>query len=308
MRKYFLLIIFFVLVFALALFLRSRALLIIPSSSQTISVVASFYPLAEFAQAVGGDLVNIETITPSGIEPHDFEPSPQDVAKMYHAELFVYNGGAIDAWAQRLQADLEKKDVRVLEMKSLMTNLLLVNEEQELFDEHFWLSPTHAEIMVQAISDALVLIDPEHTTIYEENTNKQLAKFRALDAEYRQTLASCEKPIVITSHAAFGYIARDYGFTMLSIAGLSPEEEPSAQTLSDLATLAKKNNVSVVFFEELVSPELAETLANEIGAKTQVFYPLEGLSAEQQAAGEDYFSLMRKNLLSLQNAMQCSVE
>ncbi|MBI4457625.1 zinc ABC transporter substrate-binding protein [Candidatus Uhrbacteria bacterium] len=275
--------------------------------SGRIDVVASFYPLAEFAAKVGGNMVAVSNITPAGTEPHDFEPTPRQVASIYGSHLFVYNGGGVDVWASRLAGAIGERGVKTLEMRPLMGELLppVDQEEGEMFDEHFWLDPVLAQRQVEAIRDALAGIDPAHAAEYRDRADSYVAELRSLDADFRRGLASCQIREAITSHAAFAYLARRYGFTQLAIAGLSPDEEPSAGALAALVREAERRGIRHVFFETLASPEMAETLAREIGAQTLVFNPLEGLTGEELVTGKNYLTVMRQNLANLRTAMVC---
>lgn len=303
----------------IVLFIGAYALTVpekaVAPQAEKVSVTASFYPLAEFARQVGGAHVDVQALIPAGVEPHDFEPAPRQIATVYESDLFLVNGGGVDAWAVRLIPSVAEKGVKTLEMDTLVTDLLSPTEieeeeeeeghEAELFDEHFWLSPTLAKRQVEAIRDALAEIDPVHAEEYGKNAFAFTAELEALDQEYRADLTSCDIRVAVTSHAAFAYLARDYDFEQLPITGLSPDEEPSAGALAKVAGLAKERGVKYVFFEILVSPELAQTVAREIGAQTLVFNPLEGLTEEELARGETYLTVMRANLEHLRTAMLC---
>lgn len=266
--------------------------------SERISVVATIYPLAEFARQVGSELVDVQTLTPAGVEPHEFEPTPRAIAGVYEADVFLINGGGVDAWATTVASSAEQAGVQTIEMSTV------VGEEAEI-DEHYWLSPARVHMEVEVIRDALMEIDPEHANTYNENAERFISELETLDTEYKIGLASCEIDAIVTSHAAFGYLSHDYGFEQIPITGISPEEEPSAGTLAEIAETAKRQGVTYIFFETLVSPELAETLAEEIGAQTLVLNPLEGLTEEEMAAGKNYLSIMRENLVNLRTAMVC---
>ena len=274
-------------------------------------IAATFYPLAEFSRHVGGDYVKVMTLTPPGMEPHDFEPSAKQITAMYEADLVVLNGGGIDAWATRLIPSLEKQGVRTLQMASFMDAFLPAVEEEEeeheeeTFDEHFWLSPVLTQKQVDAIATTLGEIDPIHRDAYRLNADIYKKELQQLHTEFQEGLASCKIKTVITSHAAFGYLAQAYGFTQLPIAGISPEQEPSASDLARLVDEAREKDIRYIFFETLVSPQLAQTLAEEVGAQTLVFNPLEGLTDEEISSGQDYFSIMRSNLTNLRLAMVC---
>ncbi|HAU66167.1 MAG: hypothetical protein A2017_16260 [Lentisphaerae bacterium GWF2_44_16] len=281
--------------------------------SEKIEITTSFYPLAEFSRQVGGEFVHVQSLTPTGVEPHDFEPAPRQIQTIYESDLFVFNGGGVDAWASDLASSIEQNGVKILEMSDFMTNLLPATKneeesedhEEELFDEHFWLSPKRAQYQVEAIADALTVIDPEHAVQYQLNADSFIDELEKLDQEYKQGLAQCDIRVAVTSHAAFAYLAHDYDFQQLSLTGLSPDEEPSAGSLAKLSEVAKELGVKYIFFETLVDPKLTQTLAREIGAQTLVFNPLEGLTQEEFSLGKNYLSIMRDNLNNLRTAMLC---
>lgn len=264
-----------------------------------IVVVATFYPLAQFAQWVGGENVSVIVITPAGVEPHDYEPTPRDIAQATGADLLLVNGYGIDHWAE----EVEMRDPG--SRKLVMSASLAVTQVREQ-DPHFWLSPLLAMQEVDLIRDALIAHDPKNEQAYIENARAARAKLLALENDFRQGLAVCAQRSVVISHDAAGYLADTYNFSTISIAGISPEEEPSAGKMQDIARLMKEQHKQFIFFETLVNPELAQTLAAETGAQTLVFNPLEGLTTEEVSDGEDYISIMRQNLANLQLAMKCS--
>lgn len=285
-----------------------------------LSVTASFYPLAHFAEKVGGDLVAVRTIVPTGSEPHDFEPTAQDIAQMQQSKLFIYNGASFDPWAERIVPDLTANGVTAVKMSQgveLITGEAHGHEsaaedheeavvEGESVDPHFWLDPIRAQGMVQTIADQLSAVDPDHQMIYEANATAYIAELATLDQAYRSGLANCQKQEIITSHAAFGYLANRYNFSVYAIAGLSPDQEPSAQQLAELSDFADTEEIDYIFFETLASSRLAETLANEIEAQTLVFNPLEGLTKDEIVSGHSYISIMQENLKNLRTALACN--
>lgn len=273
--------------------------------NEKISVVASFYPLGHFAEKVGGEQTAVMTITPAGTEPHDYEPSPQQIASLYQAKLVIANGAGLDPWVINLRTDLEHKGVAVVVMSEHVD--LLKSEDEELpADPHFWLDPLLAEREVQAITQAMMKIDTAHKEVYESRGAAYGAELQALHQRYETGLGRCGTRSVVTSHAVFGYLAKQYDLIQISIAGLSPDEEPSTRRLAELVTEIRQKNISHIFFETLVSPKLAETLAKEVGAQTLVFNPLEGLLPDEIAQGKNYISVMQDNLSQLRIALQCT--
>jgi zinc transport system substrate-binding protein len=283
--------------------------------SGKLKIVASFYPLEEFARQVTGDRADITTITPAGAEPHDYEPTPQDIIALRNADVFFYNGSGIEPWADRVIPDLKIAGVTTVNISEQFSLLESVEEEEDhegeelgeehATDPHVWLSPVNAQKEVQIIADTLRQTDSLYASIYQANALAYIAQLQALDQEYRLGLSDCEKKDIVTSHSAFAYLAKEYGLNQVSITGLSPDEEPSPRQLADVATFARANNIKYIFFETLVSPKLAETVAREVGAQTLVLNPIEGLDDADRAAGENYMSLMKKNLANLRTALQC---
>jgi zinc transport system substrate-binding protein len=289
----------------------------VSSGAEKIRVVATFYPLAEFSRMVGGEVADVRSLVFPGVEPHDYEPTPRDLVSIENADVFVMNGAGMDPWAEKLIPTLREKGIAVVNASEAVT-LLAAGEheeyegetheeeyEQGAYDPHFWLDPVFAESIVGSIRVAIIGKDPKRTDTYETNAASALSELAKLDGEYRITLSTCTRDEAITSHNAFTYLAKRYGFEAHSIAGLSPEAEPSASRIAELADLAKKENMRYIFFETLVSPKVSETLAREVGAETLVFDPIEGVSPEDIAAGKDYFSIMRENLANLSKALEC---
>ncbi len=273
------------------------------AQEKKIKVVASFYPLAEFASRVGGHYVDVTNITPVGSEPHDYEPTPMDMKKVYEARLFILNGAGVDPWATKIKNDVVKKGIVILEMISLVSpmNGHYLNNR----DPHVWLDPVTAKNMVQEISKSLKTIDPEHAQYYETQTTIFVEQLNRLNNDYAHGLTSCKLHDIITSHAAFNDLAKRCGFNAYSIAGLSPEEEPSPKTMSQLIILAREKHIKYIFFERLVNSKLSETIARETGAKTLVLDPREGLTTTGIKAGKNYLSIMKENLATLRQAMEC---
>jgi len=275
-------------------------------SAGKLHVIASFYPIAEFARAVGGDTVEVITITPAGTEPHEYEPTAEQLAAVYLSDVFLYNGGGIDAWATRIAPDVSRKQIVTNELSHVIRVVSSTNgDSTTTFDPHFWLDPVLAQKEIAAIAETFSKRDPVHADAYQKNAGAYIAKLSLLDQSYKDELFSCRNRTVVTSHAAFTYLANEYHFEVIAISGLSPEEEPSAGRLAEIVKLAKEKNVSSIYFETLASPKLSDTIAREIGAKTLVFNPLEGVSDADRALGKDYLSIMNENLDNLKIGMLC---
>ncbi len=276
-----------------------------PQPGNKIRATVSFYPLFFFASQIGGDKIEAINITPSGAEPHDYEPTAQDVAQIERSDVLILNGGQLESWGDKIKENLGGKKVMVVTAAEGLTTQEMEEEGKKIQDPHVWLDPVLAKKEVEVIAQTFIKKDSINKAYYEQNTKQLQEKLDALDAQFRQGLQNCLQKNIVTSHAAFGYVASRYNLKQVPIAGLSPDSEPSPQQLAEVARFAKTNNVKYIFFETLVSPRLAQTIAKEVGAKTLVFNPLEGLTKEQKDAGKDYLSIQKENLDNLKVALEC---
>jgi zinc transport system substrate-binding protein len=264
------------------------------ASERTTSVVAAFYPLAFAAEEIGGQNVDVTNLTPPGTEPHDVELSARDVERVRSAEVVLYIGSGFQPALEDALGGSEADAVDLLEGLRLKEG---ADEDEDLdVDPHVWLDPLRYAEMSDRIGRAL-------------GRPKEAAMFRAqlesLNREFEGALSQCTRREIVTSHAAFGYLAERYRLEQIAITGLSPEAEPTPRELEDVVEEVRRQAATTVFFETLVSPRLAETVARETGASTAVVNPLEGLTEEELARGENYFSVMRANLQTLRQALEC---
>lgn len=279
-----------------------------------LRVLTSFYPMYDFACKIGGDCIDVTNMVPSGTEPHDWEPSTNDLKNLEKADVFIYNGADMEPWADDLLVS-RSDTLRVVEA-SENVELRTTDGEHEYahehedadhhhgdFDPHVWLDPENAKIEMEAIRDALCAADPENSTVFQSNYEKYAAELDALDAEFREKLAPLPNRTIVVAHEAFGYLCDAYGLTQVGIEGLSPDSEPDPGRMAEVIDFVREHSISTIFFEELVSPKVAEAIASETGAQAKMLSPLEGLSDEQAAAGADYFSVMHDNLAALMEAL-----
>ncbi len=271
-----------------------------PKSNGKINVVTSFYPLYEFSKRIGGEKADISVLVPAGVEPHDWEPGPQDIIKVESAQIFVYNGVGLEPYVDKIITKSESQKLIVVDSSE---GIELIKEDGTP-DPHIWLDPVLAKRQVDAIEKAFVKADPENSDYYMANARALKQDLDALDANISKELAPAKKKVFITSHTAFSYFAKRYGLTQIAIAGLSPEIEPGPAKIAEIVRLAQENKVKYIFFETLVSPKLSETIAKEAGAQTLVLNPIEGLSEDQIKQGENYFTIMRENVKNLKLALE----
>jgi zinc transport system substrate-binding protein len=248
-------------------------------------VVAAFYPLAFAADEIGGDDVSVTNLTPPGVEPHDLELSVGDVRRVHDADVVLYLGRGFQP---SLEDALEGSNARAVD---LLDEVGVSGD-----DPHVWLDPVLYGKLVRAVGVALGK---------EAEAEDLAGQVDALADEYREGLATCERRDIVTSHAAYGYLSRSYALNQVPIAGLSPEAEASPQDLKRIAEFVRDSGTTTVFVEPLAPPDEAETIARETGAETASLDPLEGLTEDEVARGENYFSVMRANLEALRTALGC---
>ena len=281
----------------------------------TVSVVASFYPIEFAVQQVGGDHVTVTSLTKPGAEPHDVEPSPNDVAAVAEAGLVVYAKGfqsAVDTAVDQegSQHAFDVAPVANLDLaappdeEASDTHTDAPQDAAAAKDPHFWLDPQRYAAVATAIGQRLGAADPANAAAYAQNATTFTDKLGALDTELRTGLGSCTRKDLVTSHAAFGYLSERYGFTQVPIAGLSPDVEPSAAQLAEVADFVKAHGVTTIYAETLVEPAFAETVAKSTGAHQATLDPIEGLTST--SAGHDYLEVMRSNLAVLKAGQGCS--
>lgn len=275
------------------------------TSSGKIQVTTSFYPLYYFASQIGGDKASVTNITPAGAEPHDYEPTPSDVASIENSKLLILQGTGLEAWGDDIKKNIDPSHTTVVIAGQEFMTQTVVEDGESITDPHVWLSPPLASKMAEKILAGFITVDPSNTEYYQANEAKLKSDLANLNVEYKQGLASCASKDIVTSHAAFGYLATAYGLHQVPISGVSPDAEPSPKQLADVADFVKKNGVKYIFFESLVSPKLSETIARETGAQTMVLDPIEGIIQNDLAKGIDYMAVMRSNLKNLETVLQC---
>ncbi|MDX6401176.1 MAG: zinc transport system substrate-binding protein [Gaiellaceae bacterium] len=246
-------------------------------------MVAAFYPLAYAAERIGAPAYHVQNLTPPGAEPHDLELTPREVGQIVSASVVLYLSHGFQPAVSTAVEQARGTKVDVLAGLPLHGN-----------DPHVWLDPSLFAGIVTRIGAAL-----------HRPSSALVAEVRKLDREYRNGLRDCKRREIVTSHAAFGYLAARYGLEQIAITGITPESEPSPQQLAHVVQIVRRTHATTVFFETLVSPRLAETVAREVGAHTAVLDPIEGLTPDEQKRGDDYLTLMRRNLVALRKALAC---
>lgn len=270
-----------------------------------LTVYTSFYPMYDLTKKVGGDKINLKNLIPAGTEPHDWEPTPGDMGNLEKADVLIYNGAGMETWIDKVLKSIDNEKLVTVEASKGLKLLDNPDKNENLtYDPHVWLNPMLAKQEMEAIKNALVSADPLNKEYYEKNYNDNAQKLDQLDQEYKKTIGVLSKKDIVVAHQAFGYLCSAYGLNQVAIEGLAADSEPSPARMAEIVNFVKEKQLKYIFFEELVSPKVAQTIAQETGATATVLNPLEGLSEADQQAGKDYFSVMRDNLEVLKKALQ----
>lgn len=369
------------------------------NSNGKVLVYTSFYTMYDFTLKIAGDKAVIKNMVPPGTEPHDWEPTPKDIAGLYNADLFIYNGCGMESWVPKVLESIKNSELISIETSNYIESERILGsdhsheheqgeehydknnqseehdkankygqtdenniadnsriyvdeqgtkdnlnqiddhtnehvetdeyvqagenrqtidddhvndhiDEEEThscgsdgYDPHVWLNPLNAKKQMEAIKDGLVKVDPSNSRFYQDNYDFYAKKLDELDKAYKEAVNEFTRKEIVVSHEAFGYLCNAYGLTQIAIEGISSESEPTPAKMAQIIKFVKENDVKVIFFEELASPKVAEAIARETGAKTDLLNPLEGLSEENLKAGKDYFLVMEENLEVLKKAL-----
>ena len=315
-------IVFFVLIGYFLLRNNSGEKLSIQKDSNKITIITTLFPLYDFARIIGGEYVDVSLLLPPGVEAHSFEPKPADVVKINSADIFVYTGEFMEVWAKDIIKGTTNKNLLVVDISHGIT-LMKENEEPEHEDEHeeenerehhhhggvdphIWLDFDNTITMSKTITNALVQKDPMHKKKFESNLAKYINIVNQLDEKYKKTLATCRhKEIVYGGHYAFGYLAKRYGLNYLAAEGISADSEPTTQDMINLVNQVKENNIKYIYYEELTSPKIAETIAKETGAKMLLLNAAHNVSKKQVETKVSFIDIMNDNLNNLKTGLEC---
>jgi zinc transport system substrate-binding protein len=274
-------------------------------AQERVRVVVSFYPLQEAVQKVGGDRIVATNLVAAGAEPHDLELTPRDVETIRQAQLVVFLGAGFQPTVERAVAALAGSNVTVVDVARNMPLRPGEGEFANATDPHVWLDPLLLKQIVVDVRDALLQLDPAGRDLFEANTIAYQAALDQLHEEMRAGLENCTRREIVTGHAAYAYLAARYNLRQIAVTGLSPDAEPSPREMQEIIRLARQYGVRVVYTEPGVDPRLSATVARELGARTRVLNPIEGITVEEQAAGKGYVDLMRENLSALREGLGC---
>jgi len=269
----------------------------IAPGSEKLEVVASIFPLADFARNVGGDRVEVVTLLPPGVSPHVYEPTPEKVKDLAKATLFIKNGAGLEFWAEKLVNAVASSELVVVDTSAGVE--LLAEAGEEGGNPHIWLDPLLAQKQVKDIRDALIQVDPQNKDYYEADAASYLAELAALDTELQQRISQFRFKAFISFHAAWSYFALRYGLMEEGVIEESPGREPSAALIKELIDKVKELGVKAVFAETQFNPKAARAIADESGAEVVTLDPLGGGSGR-----DSYFKMMRYNVEQMARVME----
>ena len=277
-------------------------------------IMVSLFPQYDIIRQIAQDKVEVELFLPAGSEPHSYEPSASTLMKIVEADLFVYSSDELEPWVKRLVEGNASENLIVLDASNGITLLEAdhghegedEDEEELVFDPHYWLDPQNMIIMSESIRDALIEIDPENEAFYIENANSYIASLKELDSNWQDLFDRAQlNQIIYGGHFAFGYLSHRFGLEILSpYSGYAPDAEPSAQALAGLMDVLAEKEINVIFYEELIDPRVARIIAEQAKVKIEVLHGAHNLNAEEMQAGWTYVSIMEDNIEKLKEALR----
>jgi len=275
-----------------------------------IRVVATLFPLYDMARNIGGDKAEVSLLLPPGVEAHSFEPKPGDIIKVSEADIFIYTGKFMEPWAEGIIKSTANKKLIVIDAsqgtKMILSQFHDADEPAGSLDPHIWLDFDNAKTMVRNIAQAFQVKDSTNKVFYEQKTDAYSNKLTELDSAFKTTLAGCQnREIVYGGHYAFGYLANRYGLKYLAAQGVSPDSEPTAKDLVRLVKQIRKNRIKYIFYEELTSSKIAETIAGETSAKMLLLNAAHNLSKDEFEKGVSFLDILKRDLDNLKAGLEC---
>lgn len=315
MKRYFLIMLFVAVLILSSCAGNSQTLNTVPGPA-LLEVYTTIYPVYDFTKKIGGDKVVVNSVLPLSASPHAFEPSTRLVADLSKARMIIYNGAGMEPYMDKLASTLQSSGVIIVDSSQGIELLELAEEarhqessqnngshEHEIFDPHIWLSPKNALRQGENILRALQEADPRNKDYYQKNYDDFSNALKELDHEYREVLSGCPKKEIVVTHEAFSYLCRDYGLSQVSLMGLNAEAEPTPGKMRDLVEFIRTHGITHIYFEAMESSKAASAIASETKTQILSLHPLGGILEEDLQSGEDYFSIMKKNLESLKRGL-----
>jgi len=277
------------------------------ADTSKLQVYTSFYGIYDFVNKIGGDKIQVYNIVPTGTEPHNWEPTSGDMLNLSKGDILFFNGAGMENWVDKVKGAVENENLKYI---TLSDGIELIDSghggdsaDSHSFDPHIWLNPLNAKKEAETIKNALSSADPSNAGYYGKNYEEFAKRIDELDSAFKNMISKAEKKSIVVAHEAYGYLCGAYGIEQIAIEGLSADSEPSPAKMAEISQFIKDNNVKYIFFEELLTTKAADVIAEETGAELLVLNPFEGLVQEDIDAGEDYFSVMYRNLENIKKAV-----
>lgn len=282
-----------------------------------LKIFTSFYPMYFIAKEIAKDKAEIVNMIPAGVEPHDWEPTLKTMAQLQESDMFIYNGAGMERWAYSVIENIDKNRTAIVEASKGLELIGSEDVENELdhsaleehhdhgdYDPHVWVSPMNLKQEALNVLNALIEKDSKNEAFYKENYQNLAERLDKLDTDIRQAAKSFKGNIIVTSHEAFGYFAKEYNLEQISIRGISPQQEPSPAKLVEIVELCRGKNIRYIFVEKFVNPKYSETIAREIKGEVLTLNAAHGMTEEEEKSGMDYISIMYENLENLKKALE----
>lgn len=271
------------------------------TNSGKISVFTSFYAMLDFAYEIGGDRIDLVILCPPGTEPHDYEPTAQDMAKISEGDVFIYNGLGMEAWADSVLEAIGNRDIIAVNTSDNVEQIANLHEDSdEHTDLHIWLNPANAYLQMEAIADAFIQADPDNKDYYTERLANCKEKIDTLIADYESAVAQFTSKDIITSHEAYSSLCNAFNLTQIALNGSDNSQEPTPARIAEITDYIKTNNIKYIFTEPLGTSDIVNSVAKDTGCEVLILDPFEG----NPKNNENYFTVMEKNLEALKTALK----
>ena len=283
---------------------------IIPQKDTSkINIITTLFPLYDFAKIIGGDKVNVSLLLPPGVEAHDFEPKPSDILKINQADVFIYTGMYMEPWVEYILNSISIDNLKIVDASAgitLLKPISIIGNGNNTFDPHIWLDFENDIKITESILKNLEEKDPKNASYYQQNYTKYLSSLIAIDNKYKKTLSNCKSnEIIFAGHYTFGYLITRYNLNYISAQGLSPDSEPTAGDLASIIQHIKSMNIKYIFYEELSTSQIANTLQEETQVKKLLLNSAHNLKKEDFDSNVSFIDIMEQNLLTLSEGLEC---
>ena len=279
--------------------------------SSELSVSVSSFALFDITTAIAKNSLHVLSILPFGVDPHSYEPTPRIMAAIEKSNLVIYSGSGLEPWIHNYTFKQ-----KVLNISKLVHLRKLSKEEEHEHhhagedesgvDPHYWLSIENMKIATNAITKELIALKPNNKALYKKREKQYLKGLASLQEKYANALSSCKQKSIVVSHNAYGYLAHEFGFKVISLSGLSPEAQTDAKSMQKIIGTIKKQKILLLFGESFASTKSMQSIANEVGLKVETLDALGNITADEMKKNLSYKDIMEINLHKITKALECN--